>query len=195
MQRVFVAVVLVSLLIAFASGCGMLAEPEWSDNYALKAESTVPEMNDGSMYSSGKTKMAEYVKGARADDSRFNDVVFTFKEPKPLRKVILRRRPEDTVAVDVNIFAMVDGEWKLISDVTRGEVTDDVSISIRTTTDKLKIRTQRATRTKGKSAVTRGADSGGKRQQMERVLREPLKFAEIEIYGLKPKPKTEAEKS
>ena len=190
MQRVFVAIVLVFLLVALAVGCSMLAEPEWSDNYAVKAQCNVPEMNDGSMYSSGKTQMPEYVKGAPADDSRFNDVVFTFPEPKLLRKVLLRRRKEDLVAIDVNIFALIDDKWKLLTDTTRGAITEDVSVNIRTTTTKLKIRTQRATRAKTKSSATAGSEGRGSSQQMERVLREPVKFAEIEIYGLKPKVET-----
>ena len=190
MQRVFVAVVLVALLMAFVAGCGMLAEPEWSENYALGAQSNVPNVIDGSMYSSGETQTAEYVKGERADDSRFNDIILTFKEPKLLRRVILRRRTEDNVAIDVNVFAMMDDEWVQISDTTRGEVSDDVAINIRTTTDQLKLRVQRAIRSKGKSAMVASSDSTGRRRNMERVLRQPVKFAEVEVYGVKAKTET-----
>ena len=190
MQRVFVAVVLVPLLMAFVAGCSMLAEPEWSDNYALEAQSNVPNMIDGSMYSSGETQTAEYVKGERADDSRFNDIILTFKEPKLLRRVVLRRRSEDNVAIDVNVFAMMDDKWTQISDTTRGEVADDVNINIRTTTSQLKIRVQRAIRSKGKSAMVASSDNTGRRRNMERVLRQPVKFAEVEVYGVKAKTET-----
>ena len=75
MQRISVAGVLFPLLIVFVAGCGsmssMLAEPEWSENYALEAESSVPELIDGSMYSRGESKPAEHIRGQRADDFRF----------------------------------------------------------------------------------------------------------------------------
>lgn len=189
MQRVSVAGVLVPLLIVFVAGCGMLAAPEWSDNYALEATSSVPEVNDGTMYSSGKTQPAKYIKGVRPDDSRFTDVILTFKEPKELRKVVVRRRSEDNVAVDINVFAMIKDEWTLISDSTRGEIKDDINIGIRAHTDKLKIRSQRAIRTaKGKTAIAKSADRGaGRRRQVETILRQPLKYAEIEVYGIKAK--------
>ncbi len=190
MKRVFVAVVLVSLLMAFVAGCSIFAEPEWSDNYALEAQSNAPKMSDGSMYSSGETKPPEYIRGQRADDSRYNDIILTFKEPKLLRRIVLRRRSEDNVAIDVNVFVMINDKWDQISDMTRGEVKDDVSISIRTTTDKLKIRVQRAVRSKGKSAIVASSDRTGRQRNMERVLRQPVKFAEVEVYGLKPKTET-----
>jgi len=86
MQRISVAGVLIPLLIVFAAGCGsissMLAEPELSENFALEAECNVPELVDGSMYSRGNAKPAEYIRGQRADDSRFTDILVTFKEPK-----------------------------------------------------------------------------------------------------------------
>ncbi len=193
MQRVSVVGVLVPLLIAFVAGCAILASPEWSENYALEATLNVPEMNDGSMYSSGKTQPAEYIRGQRADDSRYSDVLITFKEIKDVRKILIRRRSEDNTAVDINIFAMMNDEWKLISDATRGADKDDISILIRAKTDKIKIRSQRATRTAGgKTAISRSGDSGNRRRQIESILREPLKYAEVEVYGLKPKAKPEA---
>ena len=190
MQRIFVAVVLVPLLMAFVAGCSMLAEPEWSENYALEAQCSVPKMSDGSMYSSGETQTAEYIRGQRADDSRYNDIILTFKEPKLLRRIVLRRRSEDNVAVDVNVFVMADDKWEQISDTTRGDIRDDVGIAIRTTTSQLKIRVQRAVRSKGKSAIVAGSDRTGRQRNMERVLRQPVKFAEVEVYGLKPKTET-----
>ena len=194
MRLTSVASIFVSLVLVIAAGCAMLASPEWSENYALEAECTVPDMIDGSMYSSGQTQIPEYIKGEAADDTRFLDVVLTFSEPKELRKVVLRRRPEDNVPIDVNIFAMIGGDWKLISETTRGAGADDVDIHIRTNTNQLKIRTQRSTRTaKGKSALA-GADTGvNRRTQMESILRQPVKFAEVEVYGLKPKTEKPAE--
>jgi len=201
MQRISVAGVLIPLLIVFAAGCGsissMLAEPELSENFALEAECNVPELVDGSMYSRGNAKPAEYIRGQRADDSRFTDILVTFKEPKEIRRVVLRRRSEDSTALDVNIFVMKNDEWKMIHDLTRGEMDDDLKISVRTNTDKLKIRVQRASRTsKGKSSVTSGTSRSGRssRTQVETILREPIKFAEVEVYGLKPAAEAEAPK-
>jgi len=91
---------------------------------------------------------------------------------------------------------MKNDEWKMIHDLTRGEMDDDLKISVRTNTDKLKIRVQRASRTsKGKSSVTSGTSRSGRssRTQVETILREPIKFAEVEVYGLKPKAPAEAE--
>lgn len=201
MQRISVAGVLFSLLIVFAVGCGsissMLAEPEWSENYALEAESNVPNLVDGSMYSRGDAKMAEHVRGQRADDSRFTDILLTFKEPKDIKKIIVRRRSEDNVAIDANVFAMVNDKWRKISDTTRGAMDDDVNISVRTTTDKLKIRVQRASRTStGKSAIASsgGNRGGGRSLQAQAVLRQPIKFAEVEVYGLQLKAEADASK-
>ena len=192
MQRVFVATFLASLLALFAAGCAsmssMLAEPEWSENYALEGECDVPELNDGSMYTTGQTHPPEYVRGEQVDDSRFSDAIVTFREPKDIRKIVLRRRSEDSVPVDVDILSMADGEWETIKEV-RGEVGDDIDMRIKAVTDKLRVRIQRATRTaKGKVAMSRttsGTRGRGRGAEMERILREPIKLAEIEIYGLK----------
>ncbi len=196
MQRVFVADVLVSLLIVFVAGCAILAQPEWSENYALEATSTVPEVIDGSMYSSGRALPPEYIRDQRADDSRYTDIILTFKEPKDIRRIVVRRRSEDSTAVDVNVFAMVNDKWKLVSDSVRGAMKDDIAISVRASTDKIKVRVQRATQTAaGKSSITSGTNRGGRtsRTQIDTILREPIKFAEVEVYGLKPK--TEAKES
>lgn len=189
MRRVSMFGTIITFLAIFAMGCSMLAEPEWSDNFTKEAECNVPKMIDGSMYSSGETQPPIYVRGERADDSRFTDVIITFKEPKDIRRITLRRRKEDVVAIDVNVFHMVGEEWKQISDTTRGEVAENVNISVRARADKIKIRSQRATRTsKGKSGLTTGAQTGaGRRTQMEQLLRRPIKYAEVEVYGLKPK--------
>ena len=195
MQRISVAGVLVPLLIAFVAGCAMLASPEWGDNYALEATCTVPELIDGNMYSTGKTLPAEYIKGQPADDSRYTDVILTFEEPKDIRKLVVRRRSEDNAPVDINVFAMINDKWKEISSSTRGASKDDISIHLRATTSKIKIRSQRATRTaKGKSALAAGREPGARRfTQVETILRKPLKYAEIEVYGIKPK--TESKES
>ncbi len=197
MQRLYVAIVLLPSLILFAAGCSsmssMLGEAEWSENYALEAECDVPEMNDGSMYTSGQTHPPEYIRGERPDDSRFSDAIITLKEPKEIRKIVVRRRSEDVVPIDVNVFAMVKDEWELISDRARGEIDQDVSIMVRAVTSQIKIRAQRATRTaKGKAAIVQSGQRGpGRRTEMERILREPIKIAEIEVYGLKPTTGTE----
>jgi len=171
----------------------MLAEPEWSENYALEAESNVPELVDGSMYSRGEAQPAQHIRGQRADDSRFTDILVTFKKPKDIRRIIVRRRSEDSTAIDANVFVMVDDKWRMVSDSIRGDSNDDVKISLKTTANKLKIRVQRASRTaQGKSSITSGTDRSGRssRTQVETILRQPIKFAEVEIYGLKPKTET-----
>ena len=196
MQRVFVAITLVSLLVISAVGCSsmssMLSEPEWSENYVLKGECDLPELNDGSMYTTAKMHPPEYIKGERADDSRFSDAIVTLKEPKDIRRIVLRRRSEDVAAVDIDILVMEGDDWKEVKQV-RGEVGidsergNDIDIRLKVVADKIRIRAQRATRTaKGKSAVSSAGTSGGRRgAQMERVLREPIKLAEIEMYGIK----------
>lgn len=193
MQRVFAAIVLVPLLVLLAAGCSLmksaLGEPEWSENYALDGECDVPQLNDGSMYTTGETHPPEYVRGQQMDDSRFSDAIITFKEPKDVRKIVLRRRSDDAVPVDIDIVVMADDEWKTIKEV-RGEVGDDVDVRVKTVTDKLRIRVQRATRTaKGKVAITKSSGGGtrgrGRAAELERLLREPVTLAEIEVYGLK----------
>ena len=190
MQRIFAAIVLVTLLAVVATGCAMLADPGYSENYAIKAKSNVPEMNDGSIRTAGKMQRPEYVRGQAPDDSRYNDAIITLKEPKEIRKIVLRRRPDEDVAVDIDVVAMVDDKWKTIKQV-RGEGKQDIAILVKVVTDKIKVRAQRASRTsKGKSGIAQAAKAqrgGGRRQDMSRLLREPVMIAEIELYGLKPK--------
>ena len=193
MQRVLAAIVLVPLLALLIAGCSImksaLSEPKWSENYAIDGECDIPQLNDGSMYSTGKTHPPEYVRGGPMDDSRFSDAIITLKEPKDIRRIVVRRRPEDSVPVDVDIVIMEGDEWKTIKEV-RGEVGEDLDIRIKTVADKIRVRVQRATRTaKGKVAITKsssGTTGRGRSAELERLLREPLTLAEIEIYGLKP---------
>lgn len=190
------------ILLAFlVVGCAVLAEPKWSENYALKGVCDVEQLNDGSMYTSGQTHPPEYVKGEKPDDSRFNDAIITLKSPQEIRRIVVRRRPEDTVPVDLNIYAMIDNQWQLIKDV-RGEAKSDIDVKINAIkTDKIKVRAQRSVRTAGgKSAVVqsggRGRIAGGRggAAEVERILREPVKFAEIELYGLQTEETGKTEK-
>jgi hypothetical protein len=174
----------------------VFGDPEWSENYALEGESDIEQLNDGSMYTTGKTHPPEYVRGKKTDDSRFTDAIITFKEPKDVRKIVLRRRSEDSVAVDIDVVVMADGEWQTIKEV-RGEIDDDIVVRVKTVTDKLRIRVQRATRTaKGKTAIAKSAGGGtrgrGRTAAVERLLREPVTLAEIEVYGLKSKEESQA---
>ncbi len=195
MQRFFVAIALVPLLGLLAVGCSFMSsvfsEPDWSENYALKGECDIPELNDGSMYSTGKTHSPQYVRGEQADDSRFTDAVITLKEPKDIKRITIRRRTEDSVPVDINIFGMVDGRWKPLAQM-RGKTKDDININVSAVTDKVRIRMQRATRTAdGKAAIAKSSSgrSGGRGRssERERLMREPIMLAEIELYGLKAK--------
>ena len=200
MQRFVVVTVIVSLLALFAAGCASmksaLAEPEWSRNYALEGECDIPQLNDGSMYTTGNTHPPEYVRGEQADDSRFSDAIVTFKEPKDIRKIVLRRRSEDSIPLDVDIVVIKNDEWQTVKEV-RGEVGDDVDIRLKVVADKVRIRIQRATRTaKGKAAIAKSSGGGtrgrGRQAELERLLREPVKLAEIEVYGLKSEEEAQA---
>jgi len=193
MQRIFAAIVSATLLAIVAAGCSMLSEPGYSENYAIKAKCTVPEMIDGSMRTAGKTHSAEYVRGGSVDDSRYNEAIVTLKEPKTIRKIVVRRRPAEVVSLDINVEAMIDGEWKLIKEVRSAEK-QDIDILVKTHTDNIKVRIQRSTRTsKGKSGIAQAAKGGGRTraQDVTRLLREPVLIAEIELYGLAPKVESE----
>jgi len=142
--------------------------------------------------------MPEYIKGEARDDSRFRDAVVSLKSVQPVKRVLIKRRTEDTVVVDIDLYAMINSEWQIVKEL-RGIETTDIDIKINTTnTDKIKIRVQRATRTaSGKSAVVSqpqaGGAGGGRKVgndpgAAERILREPVKFAEIEVYGISEEP-------
>ena len=184
--------VLLPLLVVSALGCGaissMLKEPEWTENYALAGECDIEQLNDGSMYTTAATHPAEYIRGQQMDDSRFTDTNITLKEPKDIRRIVVRRRSEDSVPVDLDILAMLNGELEIIKEV-RGAVKDDIDVRVKVVTDQFRIRAQRATRTAGgKVAITKSTSSTRGRARtadMDRVLREPPKFAEIELYGFK----------
>jgi len=192
MQRFFpVAAVFLPLLVAFALGCGgvssMLKDPEWTENYALAGECDIEQLNDGSMYTTAATHPAEYIRGQQMDDSRFTDTNITLKEPKDIRRIVVRRRSEDSVPVDLDILAMINGELQTVKEV-RGEVKDDIDIRLKVVTEQFRIRAQKATRTAGgKAAIAKSSSARGRARgaDMDRVLREPPKFAEIELYGFK----------
>jgi hypothetical protein len=181
------------ILVLFIAGCASLAEPKWAK---LDVTSDIEQFTDGSMYTTGQTQNPEYVKGEKLDDSRFTEAYVSLKSVQDVKRIVVRRRTEDTAATDLNVFAMVNKEWEPVKEI-RGDEKSDIDIRINTVkTDKIKIRAQRSLRTaSGKSAVQQGGGAaankqGGRRAgqagagEAERVLREPLKFAEIEVYGL-----------
>ncbi|MBD3181079.1 hypothetical protein GF312_02235 [Candidatus Poribacteria bacterium] len=181
MQRVYITFIILTLLGIFAFGCSFLKEPPLSENFAVEGESDVPQLVDGSMYTTGETQR-QYSREEGVDDSRFSEALITLKKPRSIRKIVVRRRPEHSVPVDIDVVVMRNGEWKTIKEV-RGEVADDIEINVSTVTDQVKIKAQRATRTaKGKSGLAM-AGGGARRTEMERLLREPIKLAEIELYG------------
>jgi hypothetical protein len=194
MQRIYVTFGMLALLALFLVGCGLtskLAEPPLSENFAPKGTSDVPELVDGSMYTTAKALQPEYVKGQEQNASRFSEVTITLKEKKDIKKVVVRRRQEDAVAVDMDLEAMVDGNWKKIKEV-RGEVKPDIVAMANVITDKIKVKVQRATRTAdGKSAISATAKQGGggsrRGPEVDRILFEPVKLAEIELYSFKTK--------
>lgn len=179
------------ILVLFIAGCASLAEPQWAK---LDVTSDIEQFTDGSMYTTGQTQNPEYVKGEKIDNSRFTEAYVSLKSPQDVKRIIVRRRTEDTAATDLNVFAMVNKEWEPVKEI-RGDEKSDIDVRINTVkTDKIKIRAQRSLKTaSGKSAVQQGGGAnrqGGRRAgqagagETERVLREPLKFAEIEVYGL-----------
>jgi hypothetical protein len=198
MKKIIFTFASLIVLASFLAGCAVLKEPSW---VKLEAKSEVEQFTDGSMYTTAETRMPEYSKGDARDDSRFRDAVVSLKTVQPVKRIVVRRRTEDVVAADIDLYAMIGEEWELIKEI-RGIESADIDIKINTTkTDKIKIRAQRATRTAaGKSAVATGAQgAGGKRigndpGAAERLLREPLKFAEIEVYGISDEPVAQQEK-
>jgi hypothetical protein len=207
MQRAFVIIIFSTLIALFVTACGgmksVLSDPEWSENYSFQADCDVPKMIDGSMYTAEEARRAEYIKGQPADDSRFTNVTITFREPKDIKRILVRRRTEDSAPLDLDILAMEDGEWKTVKKV-RGEIgTDnergnDIDIRLSVVTDKIRVRVQRASRTaSGKLGITvRGGASGRARSaELERILRQPVKLAEIEIYGVKTEATEASEQS
>jgi hypothetical protein len=194
MKRFAYILAFLFVLALIVSGCSMLAEPTWSK---LEVTSDVEQFTDGSMYTTAQTQIPEYVKGEAKDDSRFTDAAVSLKTPQDIRRILIKRRTEDTVPVDLDVYVLSGEDWKLVKEI-RGDEKSDIDIKISSIeASKIKIRAQRAARTAaGKSAIaTSGAKQGNKRAtggggnvEAERILREPLKFAEIEVYGLAATP-------
>ena len=190
MKRCAYTLAFLLVLTLFVAGCAVLAEPKWSK---LEVNSDVEQFTDGSMYTSAQTQIPEYVKGEARDDSRYTDAIVSLKSPQAIKRILIRRNSEDTVPVDINLFAFMNDNWKLLKEI-RGEEKSEIDIRLSTIeTSKIKIKAQRATRTAtGKSAVVQsgGEKKTGKRAgaggavEADRILREPLKFAEIEVYGI-----------
>ncbi|HGJ65786.1 TPA: hypothetical protein ENS27_10390 [bacterium] len=195
MKRIIYSLISLIAITLILSGCAVLKEPTWTK---LEVTSEVEQFTDGSMYTTAEAQMPEYIKGEARDDSRFRDAVVSLKSVQPVKRVLIKRRTEDTVVVDIDLYAMINSEWQIVKEL-RGIETTDIDIKINTTnTDKIKIRVQRATRTaSGKSAVVSqpqaGGAGGGRKVgndpgAAERILREPVKFAEIEVYGISEEP-------
>ncbi|MEK7397502.1 MAG: hypothetical protein AAB116_11260 [Candidatus Poribacteria bacterium] len=92
------------ILVLFIAGCASLAEPQWAK---LDVTSDIEQFTDGSMYTTGQTQNPEYVKGEKIDNSRFTEAYVSLKSPQDVKRIIVRRRTEDTAATDLNVFAMV----------------------------------------------------------------------------------------
>jgi hypothetical protein len=199
MKRFVYTLTFLLALTLIVSGCSKLAEPNWSK---LEVDSDAEQFTDGSMYTAAQTQIPEYVKGETKDDSRFTDAIVSLKKPQDIRRILIRRRAEDAVPVDLNVFIMSgkEGEdWKLVKEI-RGEEKVDIDVKLSSTqAAKIKIKAQRASRTaSGKSAIASkpnaaGGKQGAKRStggslEADRVLREPVKFAEIEVYGISSTP-------
>lgn len=171
-------------------GCSILAEPEWAK---LDATSDLEQLTDGSMYTTAQPRVPQYVKGETREDSRFTEAIVKLRSPQEVRRIVIRRRQEDSVAIDVNVYAKLGEDWKVMKEI-RGEVKNDIDIRISPVkTDQIKVEVQRAARTAdGKSAISVSTGRSGTRRvggqagagEIERLLREPVKIAEIEIYGL-----------
>jgi len=197
MQRVYVTFSILSLLALFLTGCGLtskLAEPPLSENFATKGTCNVPELIDGSMYTTAKTLQPEYVKGSEQESSRFSEATITFKEPRDIKKVVIKRREEDVVAVDVDLEAMVDGSWKTLKEI-RGDVKPIIEARVDIVTNQFKVKVQRATRTAdGKSAISKTGKQGGaggrRGPEIDRILYDPVKLAEIELYSFQSQGET-----
>jgi len=200
MRRLTYTLAFLFTLTLIVSGCSKLAEPTWAK---LDVTSDVEQFTDNSMYTTAQTQIPEYVKGETKDDSRFTDAVVSLKKPQDIRRILIRRRSEDSVPIDLNVYVLSgkEGEdWKLVKEI-RGEEKTDVDIKLSSIlAAKIKIRAQRASRTaSGKSGIAAKPNAAGGGNQAvrrttggsleaDRVLREPVKLAEIEVYGIASAP-------
>ncbi|MCZ6679113.1 MAG: hypothetical protein O7E52_17920 [Candidatus Poribacteria bacterium] len=181
MYRVF-GLLSVGICLLFASGCGLAAKQEWSENYALDegTRATSPQMIDGNLRTFGETTFPEATQGF-AGGTPASQAIIVLPEKRVIRRVVIHS--ENLKAFDV--FAdKGNGDWRVVKEVNTVKSSPiALSVNVAFPTDRIRIRvlstTDDAELRRKERARTRGARWGmGNR-------RAPGKIYEIELYGYK----------
>ncbi len=206
---------LIFCTLIFIAGCHILiAEQEWSDNYALMegAMSTNPEMIDGNIKTVGESRSSTGP-GNLYGSSNATEVIVTLPEKKLIRKIVIHSDNLKKFAIYADRGGTVhsDTDWQLIEEVKMVKsypvvvpYTDILPTSrfrivvLDTTDDAAMARCARADFMREADEYNRNPENRGnnyyQRNQFRRV-RYPARISEIELYGYKSAEETAAIKS
>lgn len=206
---------LIFCLLIFVAGCHILiAEQEWSDNYALLdgAMSTNPEMIDGDHKTVGETRSSTGP-GRLYGSSNATEVVVTLPEKKHIRKIVIHSDNIKKFAIYADRGGTLhsDTDWQLVEEVKMVKSYpvvvpyEDILPTSRfrivvldTTDDAAMSRRARADFMREADEFNRDPENRGnnriQRNQHFRV-RYPARISEIEFFGYKSAEETTAVKS
>ncbi len=110
------------LCLLIIAGCHIiLAEQEWSDNYALLdgTHSTIPEMIDGDYNTIGETRSSTTGPGRLYGSSNATEVVVTLPEKKVVRRIVVHSDNIKKFALYVDKGGTLhsDTDWQLVKEV------------------------------------------------------------------------------
>ncbi len=196
------------------AGCHILiAEQEWSDNYALLngTHSTIPEMIDGDYNTVGETQSSTTGPGRLYGSSNATEVIVTLPEKKLIRRIVVHSDNIKKLALYADKGGTIhsDTDWQLVkelkivksnpvvipflytspSDRFRLVVLDtydDAALSRRANAEFMR-ESDRFDRESTRNSY------GGNRQFYRR--RYPARISEIEFFGYKSASETSAKKS
>ena len=201
--------------LIFIAGCHILiAEQEWSDNYALMegTMSTNPEMIDGDVKTVGETASSTGP-GRLYGSSNATEVIVSLPEKKLIRKIVIHSDNLKKFAIYADRGGTLhsDTDWQLVEEVKMVKTypvvvsyTDILPTSrfrivvLDTTDDAAMSRRARADFMREADEFNRNPENRGRRfdgGNRNFRVRYPARISEIEIYGHKPAEETKALKS
>jgi len=140
---IFILVFAIAILVSCSSKFSSVLTESWSENHALTAKASLPEINDGDMSTIGSTKTPNRV------------YTMEFPEDKMVNRVVIYNK--NVLAYQLLYWDKKDGDWKVgyVMDVTSGkkQVRSDLNSleipqfdnRVKFTTNKIMIRVTRAT--------------------------------------------------
>ena len=203
---------LIFCTLVFIAGCHiLLAEQDWSDNYALMdgAMSTNPEMIDGDQKTVGETRSSTGP-GRLYGSSNATEVIVTLPEKKLIRKIVIHSDNINKFAIYADRGGTIhsDSDWQLVKEVKMvksNPVVVPYMDTMPTSRFRIVVLDTKDDATRARQAradLYRESDRSDREQENYRFregrmfrTRYPARISEIEFYGYKSAEETAARKS